>query len=558
MRVTVTARWIFLAALLIFAATGGGRIVGSDEVSMFELDRAILHGRIDVPEGATLQGPDGRFYTKNAAGQALLALPLAGVARLATDATHLAPARRELAERFVMSFFNAIVTALLLATFYRIARRFGSGTGAALAATAMLGFTTPLWVYAKSFMAEPVEALGLLLALAGATFADQRGWRWAGALGVLITVSSKLGMLPFALIAMLPLVAFPWRVRAPFLAALVVVLAGHFAYDVARFHTPLETGYGRQATPAAYGTPLWVGLYGLLLSSGKGVVWFAPVLLLAPAGWRKLHRMHREPRPMPVLARRAAERLRGWLPEWLRPTLTREVPEKKWEDLRRAAPAIVIQWALALLLYGTFEHWAGDGSFGPRYLIPFLAPAFLLVMVALQHPSRALRRTAQVLALAGLLVQVGGVGIHFGAQMREAGDYPYTRALSDPRFMSESHFNPAFSPILGHWRMLVRNTREHLRGERPRLESVGGASAASATGGAGATSASPDTTRATEQRIGISAADQSRLLHALDLWWLYAAYAGLPGAPLAAVATLIAAFGIASAMRARAAARREA
>jgi hypothetical protein len=56
MRVVTTARWIFLAALLLFVATGGGRIVGSDEVSMFELDRAILHGRIDVPEGATLQG----------------------------------------------------------------------------------------------------------------------------------------------------------------------------------------------------------------------------------------------------------------------------------------------------------------------------------------------------------------------------------------------------------------------------------------------------------------------------------------------------------------------
>jgi hypothetical protein len=360
---------------------------------------------------------------------------------------------------------------------------------------------------------------------------------------------------------MLPLIAFSWRDRGPFVAAFVAALAGHLAYDVARFGTPFETGYGRQATPEAYGTPLWVGLYGLLVSSGKGVVWFAPALLLAPAGWRRLHRMQHEPRPMPALARRAAERLRGWLPEWLRPTLTREVPEKKWEDLRRTAPAILLQWVLALVIYGTFEHWAGDGSFGPRYLIPFLAPAFLLVTVVLQHPSRALRRTAQVLALAGFLVQVGGVGIHFGAQMREAGDYPYTRALSDPRFMSESHFNPSFSPILGHWRMLIRNTREHLRGERPRLESLG-ASNDAAPKDASVTTGAPTTARdagaAAEQRIGISAADQSRLLHALDFWWLYAAYAGLPGTPLAAVSALLAAFGIACAMRASASARREA
>ena len=61
-----TARWIAIAAFLLYAWTGGGRISGSDEVTMFELSRAMLHGHIEVPaEGATVQGPDGRFYSKN-------------------------------------------------------------------------------------------------------------------------------------------------------------------------------------------------------------------------------------------------------------------------------------------------------------------------------------------------------------------------------------------------------------------------------------------------------------------------------------------------------------
>ncbi len=551
MRAARTARWVFLAALVLFAVTGGGRIVGSDEVSMFELDRAMLDGRIDIPEGATLQGPDGRFYTKNAAGQAVLALPFAAVARFAADAAHLPPARHVLAERFVVSFFDAFLAAALLAAFYLAARRYGVTPDASLAATALLGLTTPLWVYGKSFMAEPMEALGLLLALAGASFADESGWRRAGALGVLLAVSAKLSMLPFTLIALLPLGVRTWRERAPFVAALVLAGIGHLAYNVARFGTMTETGYGHQATLAAYTTPLWVGLYGLLISSGKGVIWFAPAVLLAPLGWRKLHKPHHEPKPMPGAVRRWAERLAAWLPEWLRPTLVEQAPEKKWDDLRRAAPAILLAWAGALLLYGTFEHWAGDGSFGPRYLVPFLAPAFLFVAVALQHPSRALRRTARVLAAFGLAVQIGGVAIHFGAQMREAGDFPYTRALADPRFMSDSHFNPAFSPILGHWRMLARNTGEHLRGEMPRLGSLGGdgapADPAAATGPGAATA----------QRVGVSAEDQARLLHALDLWWLYAAYAGLPLAPLEAVAALLAAFALAAMLRARVSAARE-
>ena len=40
-----TATWIAAAFALLFLVTGGGRIVGSDEVTMAELSRAIAHGR---------------------------------------------------------------------------------------------------------------------------------------------------------------------------------------------------------------------------------------------------------------------------------------------------------------------------------------------------------------------------------------------------------------------------------------------------------------------------------------------------------------------------------
>jgi len=306
-----------------------------------------------------------------------------------------------------------------------------------------------------------------------------------------------------------------------------------------------------QATLAAYTTPLWVGAYGLLISSGKGVLWFAPALWLVPAAWSRLHRPHDEPKHQPSRFQRALRGIARWLPGVGRAAESEVVVEHRFDDLRRAAQAIAWMWAAAIVLYGTFEHWAGDGSFGPRYLVPLLAPAFLLVAYALQHPSRARRRVAKLLALAGLLVQVGGVGVHFGAQMREAGDYPYTLALSDPRFMSDSHFNPAFAPVLGHWRLLARNTAEHLRGEMPRLGLAGGAtwepaadSSATAATARGANPAAPS-------RVGVSAGDQARLLHALDFWWLYAAYAGLPAMPLQALVALLAAFGLAAAARAR-------
>src|SRR5262249_51541266 len=155
------------------------------------------------PEGATLAGREGRFYTKNAAGQAVAALPLTAIAEAAAAAGRLPEPRRTLAVRFVVSFYNAAVAALLLAVFYTAARRLGLGAPAALAGALMLGFTTPLWVYAKSFMAEPLEGLGLLLTLAGAARAGvpapgepSRRPEGLAALGAFIAVSAKLSMLP--------------------------------------------------------------------------------------------------------------------------------------------------------------------------------------------------------------------------------------------------------------------------------------------------------------------------------------------------------------------------
>jgi len=467
-----TARWLAVTAFLAFVLTGGGRIVGSDEVTMLDLAQALLHGGIAVPPGATLDGPDRLHYTKNAAGQAILALPLVAAAEAATSS--VPEARRVLAVRFVVSFFNALVTACVLAVFYRAARRLGVRPAPALAAAAMLGLTTPVWVYAKSFMAEPLQALGLLLALsgsAGAAAGERRAAVWAG-VGVALAVSVKLSMAPIALACLLPLAGAPRASWIAPLAGFAIALGGHALYDIARFGTPFETGYGAQATPSAYSTPLLVGLYGLLLSSGKGIAWFAPGVWLMPAGGAAM----RQAGPAPA----------------------------------RVGRAVKVACAVALLLYAPFEHWAGDGSFGPRYLVPLLPLAFLLVAFALERARAARKALAVALAVAGLIVQIGGVAIYFGAQMREAGDYPYTRALSDPRFMSDSHFNPRFSPIAGHWEMLVRNAREHVARRGPRL--------------AGGDDVDP--------RVGVGARDQQALLHALDFWWLYARYAGVPGLPV--------------------------
>ena len=492
---------IALAALLTFALTGGGRIVGSDEVTMFELSRSLAHGRIDVPEGATLRGPDGRFYTKNTAGEAVLALPLVVAGDLAARVAGFREERAQWAARFIASFFNALVAALLLAALYASLRALRVGARASFVATLMLGFTTPLWIYAKSFMAEPLEALGLLLALSGAARAGvspgpatagapaaQRRGEIEAALGAFLAVSAKLGVLPMVLAALAATGFRRPRAWIVPLAGVAAALAGHAVYNQLRFGSPLETGYAAQASLAAFTTPLLVGVYGLLLSSGKGVLWFAPMLWLGPWGVAGMVRSRQHS----------------------------DAP-RRGDDVRRAGWAIVAAWCVGLFVFGRFQHWGGDGSWGPRYLVPLLPLGALVVGFALERASRVRRRVAWLLGAAGLFVTLGGVGVYFGAQMREAGDYPYTLALEDPHFMEASHWDPRFTPIAGHWRMLLRNLGEHVRGDAPALGQQG----------------------EVDPRTGITPEEERTLLHAIDLWWLYAGYAGLPKLPLVVAALLL-------------------
>jgi len=543
-RAAAAAPWIAAAAFLLYAATGGGRIVGSDEITMLEVARAFLHGHVDVPVGATLDGPGGRHYSKNTAGQAIAALPLVALGEAAASAARLSPGRHALAVRFVASFFNAIVAALLLACFYVVARRMRVSARVALVTALLLGFTTPLWVYAKSFMAEPLQALGLLLLLAGLAGVFDEGpaaapapapsarSQWAAFLGAFIAISAKLSMLPIAAFSIFAAFGRPRRAWIAPALGLAAALAGHALYNVARFHTPFETGYGAQATSAGFTTPWWVGLYGLVISSGKGVLWFAPVLWVVFAALR----VTADPGGLPL----EASRMR----EWYR--------SRRPADRVRLGAWMALYGALSL--YSRFQHWAGDGSFGPRYLLPVVPLLFLVVAIALERGPRPLRRWAVVLGLCGLLVQIGGVAIYFGAQMRDAGDYPYTLPLDHPRFMSDSHFNPRYTPILGHWRLLLRNTGEHLRGEMPRLTVGGGAGAGP---GAGVENAAPSGEATAAERLGVGEEDQQKLLHALDFWWLYLAYAGFPLLPGLLAATALKLAGLWAAWRAWRAARAE-
>ncbi len=479
---------LFVFCLLAYLLAGSGTIASSDGHTMFTLSGSLLAGRLAIPAGNGKAGRGGLLYAKADPGQAVVALPLVAAGRLSAPLLPAGPLRA-LWPRAVASTLNAFAGAAAVVVFLLVVRSLGYAPRTALVLALGLGFSTSLLPYAKSYLREPLLMLCLLLAFLDARRGRElRSGLWLGA-GMLVKATFVLNVPILAVYAVARRPA--WR------GALLAFLAGPAAgalllgaYNAARFGSPLASGY--DPTVDNFSTPLLVGLYGQLLSSGKSVFLYAPLGLVALAGFAGLARHHR------------AE---AWL-----------------------SGAI---FAVNAVFHAKFASWAGEGSWGPRYLVPFL-PFLILPAAELIQSGRAWRRRAAALALAlGVAVQIGGTAIYFGSYMRDIGEYPYDRNFSDPLFMARSHFVPNYSPVVGHWRLLVRNAALLASPERPRLAP-----------------------RAeVEGRLPLDEADREELRYVVDFWFCYLLYAGMPGRVVAVPLVALAALAAWAAVRLRSAAR---
>jgi hypothetical protein len=121
--------------------------------------------------------------------------------------------------------------------------------------------------------------------------------------------------------------------------------------------------------------------------------------------------------------------------------------------------------------------------------------------------------------------------------MREAGDYPYTRALDDPSFMAESHFNPWRMPIAAHWRMAERNAVLLASGKGPHLTPRATSVDADALPPVDAPARGISSVEG--ERLAVPDSQVSGLTRALDFWWAYAIAAGLPRWPVLGAALFL-------------------
>ena len=427
---------LFLAFLGFYLLTASGHLYAVDEETLFRITEGLVERRsVALPANAwgmvgNRATPDGPLYAQYTPGQPLAALPLYLVGRLL--ATRFPAADAGYVLRFCVALLGAFVTAATVALLYNLARQLGYGGRAALALAATYGLATGAWPHGRTFFAEPLTALCLLAAfyaLRVGTATGRDGWLVGAGL---VTVAACI-VKPHAAIAV-PILALyllarvaaaprqdrqPRRHTPPIAALIRAGLAWGIGlalgalpfawYNAQVYGNPLRTGY--VAVGGLFTTPFLTGLYGLTLSSGKGLLWYSPPILLALVGWWAFCRQH------------------------------------------RAEALACLGVGLAhLAFYSRINFWHGDGSWGPRYLtiaLPFLLLPALGVFA--MRPARALRPIAitaigAVVAL-GVAIQLLGVLVNFDWYLQRSDE-------------QERHFTPAASPILAHARILRTRAAE--------------------------------------------------------------------------------------------------
>lgn len=379
--------WLALVFFALYALTSAGALVSYDGGVMYDTATRIVdaHTLALPPHHHGMPGVNGGFYSKYGIAQSLAEIPFYALGQaLAPHIT--APLGHKITIALTL-LTNPLITALAVLLFYLLACALGAGTRGAVVAALLIGVASPYWPYAKTDFSEPLSALALTgavlyLVRARARPRPSSAPYIASGLFIAVGILTKLTIL-FAVPALglyaLYVAASAGRVKeavnrlVAWGVPIALGLAAAAGYNLARYGSLTDTGY-RGADDLPFHAPLLHGLRGLLVSPGKGLLWFCPIVFLALALWPLL------------LRRRRAEGLLA---------------------LGIIAPTLVV--------FATYPVWWAGHCWGPRYLLPLLPLILLPLVFASDQLARrgVVRLAAGALVALSVVVQFLGVSVQY-------------------------------------------------------------------------------------------------------------------------------------------------
>jgi hypothetical protein len=396
------ALWLFAAFQFFYLLTSTGRVRTPDEYNtLYTTESLVLRGSTAVPQAVRLHNFYGRYDVHGQPraayppGQALLCAPWYALGQyVLARSPGVPPDDLDLVVAFSSCLSSATFSALTVMFFFLLLTGIGIPARAALFATLIVGLGTPIFAYSAWLFSEPILA-AIFVGVAWLLFGRNRdaiALRSASIAGLalgLATIVRPTNVLAIVVFAAAVLVrdGKPALRSAFFLcAASAAGVAVLLTYNALLFGSPFQFGYPAAAEGAkrlnSFDTPLLKGLYGFLLSPGKSVFIFAPPVLLALAGLRRL-----------------------------------------WKLERGAATVAILFPLLYLFFFARYTQWEGGYSVGPRYLVPSIVLLCLALGPMLTESAARIKTVAWVLLLLGALVQCVALATSFMEDQVPRGRY---------------------------------------------------------------------------------------------------------------------------------------
>ncbi len=431
--------WLLIFLLSILLLLAGGRLAPRDEETTYRMTANLIErGQLTLtqqdftvepqsypaflPQVAPrtqattwiVPGPNGESYPLYTHAQPILQIPLYLIGRIISGAS--LDLSSVALTRFTVSLLNPIVIALtgwLLALF---GSRWGFSTRLSIGLGVMYSLGTMAVVYTHTNFSDPALALLFTLAAYSAYRADgDRRERWLLLTG--FTLGLALYLRERALI-WLPLyvgyLLFTRRARSlrHWLAVLVPLGCGAVAlmlWNSVRFGSPVVIGYASWVADTGFDAPILLGLFGLLISPGKGVLLYNPIVWLGFIG-------------LSAMLRR-----------------------------RRAEALFFLSFVVvALGFYARYNFWTGGWNWGPRYLLPFLPFALLAAGDWFHaHPTR-LRRSLLIILCGVTLI------LNLPAVLVDQSRYLVALGERDPQhYLDRSILRVEDSPLVQQWPVVI-------------------------------------------------------------------------------------------------------
>jgi hypothetical protein len=395
------ALWLFATFQFFYLLTSTGRVRTPDEYNTFYTTESIvLRGSTAVPQAVRLNNFYGRYDQHGEPraayppGQALLCAPWYAFGQYFVSRLPGVPADDlDLVVGFTSCLSSATFAALTVTFFFLLLSGTGIAPQASLLAAAMVGLGTPIFAYSAWLFSEPLSSamwMGVMLLL----FGRDRGpistpsAAFAGlilGLATLVRPTNVLAIPVFALAIVLRDGRPALRAALALCTASAIGVALLLAHNTYLFGSPLEFGYPAAAEGAkrlnTFETPLAKGLYGFLSSPGKSVFLFAPPVILALAGLRRL-----------------------------------------WSLERGVATVAAVFPVMYLLFYARYTQWEGGYCVGPRYLVPSIV-LLCLALGPMLAAGKTQRIVGLVLSTGGMLVQCVSLATSFMEDQVPRGRY---------------------------------------------------------------------------------------------------------------------------------------